>query len=289
MDVKRFVLSYYKNATSTFHISEITAPTEACNLHTHDYFQVYYMLSGKITHHLEGGCAKLSGGDVFIVPPNLPHYIDANDGAVDFYAMSFMPDFFLGIGESNKLITDFLYYLKTAALENIQPKFTLPHEDIFFVETVFKRIMTEFSGDNIGKDEVIRECVSVLLSLFARIYFKEKAESLRLEYNRSSVLHCIEYIKNHPDEDLSLSEIARRSAMSKTCFCSIFSSITGTTFKHFLNHCRIEKATELIANGEKISNVCILCGYNDLSTFYRNFKKQMGISPTEYQKTKSPG
>ena len=133
MDVKRFVLSYYKNATSTFYISEITAPTEACNLHTHDYFQVYYMLSGKITHHLESGCAELSGGDVFIVPPNLPHYIDANDGPVDFYAMSFMPDFFLGIGESNKLIADFLYYLKTAALENIQPKFTLPHEDIFFI------------------------------------------------------------------------------------------------------------------------------------------------------------
>lgn len=284
MDIKKFVLSYYENATSTFYISEITAPTEACNLHTHDYFQVYYMLSGKITHHIESGSAELSCGDVFIVPPNLPHYIDTNNGPVDFYAMSFMPDFFLGMSENNKLISDFLYYLKTATLENIQPKFTLPHEDIIFVDTVFKRIMSEFKSTKTGKEEVIKECVSVLLSLFARVYFEEKAEALTLEYNRNSVLHCIEYIKNHLDEDITLTEIARRSAMSKTCFCSIFSSITGTSFKQFLNSCRIKKAAELILAGEKISNVSILCGYNDLSTFYRNFKKQIGISPTQYQK-----
>lgn len=286
MDIKKFVLSYYKNATSNFYISEITAPTEACKLHTHDYYQVYYMLSGEITHHIESGCAKLSCGDVFIVPPNLPHYIDAGGKKVDFYAMSFMPDFFLGTNDGNKLISDFLYYLKTATLENIQPKFTLPHEDILFVETVFKRIISEFKGVKTGKEEVIKECVSVLLSLFARVYFEEKAESLNLEYNRNSVMHCIEYIKNHLDEDISLTEIARRSAMSKTCFCNIFSSITGTSFKQFLNSCRIEKAAELIQAGEKISNVSILCGYNDLSTFYRNFKKQMGVSPTQYQKNR---
>ena len=197
MDIKKFVLSYYKNATSNFHISEITAPAEALKLHTHDYFQVYYLLSGKLTHHIESGYAELSCGDVFIVPPNLPHYIAVNDDPVDFYAMSFMPDFFLGTNDSNKLISDFLYYLKTAALENIQPKFTLPHEDIIFVETMFRRIITEFNGTKTGKEEVIKECVSVLLSLFARIYFEETAESLNLEYTRNSVMHCIEYIKNH--------------------------------------------------------------------------------------------
>lgn len=205
------------------------------------------MLSGKITHHLEGGCAKLSGGDVFIVPPNLPHYIDANDGAVDFYAMSFMPDFFLGIGESNKLITDLLYYLKTAALE--------------------------FSGDNIGKDEVIRECVSVLLSLFARIYFEEKAESLRLEYNRSSVLHCNEYIKNHPDEDLSLSEIARRSAMSKTCFCSIFSSITGTTIKHFYVISCFGKCITIY------DNFCCICNFQNTTHIQSSLSESASKNP----------
>ena len=84
MDIKKFVLSYYKNATNNFYISEITAPTEALKLHTHDYFQVYYLLSGKLTHHIESGYAELSCGDVFIVPPNLPHYIAVNDDPVIF-------------------------------------------------------------------------------------------------------------------------------------------------------------------------------------------------------------
>ena len=86
------------------------------------------------------------------------------------------------------------------------------------------------------------------------------------------------------DTDIELSEIARRSAMSKSCFCKLFSSITGTSFKHYLNSCRVNHAAELLKAGEKVSTVSTLCGYDDFSTFYRNFIKIMDISPAQYQK-----
>jgi len=283
MDVKKFVLSYYKNATNNFHITKITKPTEALKLHAHNYFQIYYIINGKLIHHIKSDYAELLCGDVFILPPDIPHYIETDDNGVNFYSMSFTPDFFLATKENNKLISDFLHYLKTATLEKIQPKLSLPPEDIHFTEIMFKRIMLEFSDNKTGREEVIKECVSVLLSIFARIYFEEKAESLNLEINKRSVAHCIEYIENHFNEDITLTEIARRSAMSKTCFCNIFASITGTSFKNYLNICRIKKAAQLISSGEKISSVCTICGYNDFSTFYRNFKKQMKISPQQYQ------
>lgn len=282
MNVKKFVLSYYENATDDFHITRISSPKEALSLHSHNYFQIYYVISGKLTHHLENSTAKLTAGDVFILPPNQPHYIETPDGAVDFYSLSFTADYFQNIKEANKLILDFLLYLQSEHTERIEPKISLSYEDTMFINMLFKRILAEFSGNKTGKNEMIKETVSVLLSLFARVYFEENVSALTAKENRQLVLHSIEYIKNHFDEELTLWEIVRRSAMSKTNFCAIFHSITGMSFKEYLNRYRIEQAAGLIAAGEKTSTAATRCGYGDFSTFYRNFKKYMGMSPSEF-------
>ena len=281
MNVKKFVLSYYKNATNDFYITRISSPKEALNIHSHNYFQIYYVISGKLTHHLENSEANLTAGDIFILPPNQPHYIEP-EGEVDFYSLSFTPDYFQNIKEANKLVLDFLLYLQTAQTEKIEPKVCLSYEDNMFSKTLFKRILAEFSDNKIGKNEIIKETVSVLLSLFARVYFEDNGSALVAKENRQLVIHSIEYIKNHFDEEITLDEIVRRSAMSKTNFCTIFNSITGMSFKEYLNRYRIEQSAELIAAGEKTSAAANCCGYCDFSTFYRNFKKYMGMSPSEF-------
>ncbi len=89
-------------------------------------------------------------------------------------------------------------------------------------------------------------------------------------------------MKENFEKEISLDSMVRLSAMSKSNFCSIFYSVTGKTFNHYLNTIRIHKAAEYIKAGYKITAIYGLCGYNDFSTFYRNFKKIMGISPKEY-------
>ena len=208
--------------------------------------------------------------------------VNVKDGLVKLLQMESITRGIVVKMVDNKLILDFLYYLREETPKAIQPKFTLHYEDSMFTEVLLGRILGEFLGANTGKQELIKECVSVVLSVFARVYFEENAEALRAEENKQLVMHCVTYIKNHFDEELTLTEMVHLSAMSKTCFCTIFKSITGTTFKDYLSRCRIEKAVELIGEGEKITSVSIRCGYNDLSTFYRNFKKYKGVSPNFY-------
>lgn len=288
MNVKKFVLSYYENATDDFHIIRISSPKEALHLHSHNYFQIYYLVRGRLTHCLEDSTAELTAGDIFILPPNQPHYIQTPDGEVDFYSLSFTPDYFQSVKEANKLILDFLLYLQSRQTEKIEPKLSLSYEDAVLFDALFKRILSEFSGNKTGKNEIIKESVSVILSLFARVYFEENAPALVAKENRQIVMHSIEYIKNHFDEEITLSEIVRRSAMSKTNFCSIFNSITGMPFKEYLNRYRIERAAELIASGEKVSSAGNACGYGDFSTFYRNFKRYMEMSPSEFANKNKP-
>ena len=91
MDVKKFLLSYYKDATQDFHITRITRPQGALELHQHPYFQLYYVVRGSMIHHVDDSLATLGAGDVFILPPELPHRIEALGQDVDFYSMSFTP------------------------------------------------------------------------------------------------------------------------------------------------------------------------------------------------------
>ena len=284
MDIRKFVLNYYKDATEEFYIARIDHPVDTLTPHMHEYYQAFYVIGGSMVHHTDAGAAVLSAGDVFILPPNLPHHIEAEQGKVDFYALSFMPSFFRGIQESNRMVYDFLQYLSAAAPESIPLRLTLPNGDLRFAETLFKRILEEFVGEETGKEAVIKSCVTVLLSLFARIYFEQRAETLSPGGNREAVLYCMEYIRNHCREAVSLDEIARRSAMSRSCFCKLFAAVAGMPFKQYLNECRIARAAELLRAGEKVTAVCSLCGYEDFSTFYRNFVKILEISPSGYQK-----
>jgi AraC-like DNA-binding protein/quercetin dioxygenase-like cupin family protein len=282
MDTKRFVLSFYKDATGDFHITRITQPREALSLHSHGYYQIYYVSSGRLLHHIENSTAELAAGDVFILPPNVPHYIEKLDDTLSFYSLSFMPDYMAGQKESNKLVTDFLYYLTTQPIGDIQPKFTLSYEDMGFAEMLLKRILEEFSQNKTGKDALIRQSVALLLCVLARVYLDEKAQMLTTQESKKLVLYCIEYVNNHFNEDITLQQMVRLSAMSKTCFCAIFKSIVGTSFKDYLNSYRISHATELLLKGGKISEAASRCGYSDLSTFYRNFRKYKGVSPQQF-------
>jgi len=284
MDVRKFVLSYYKDATDDFHINEITHPKGALTLHTHDYFQIYYLKSGSIIHHIGNGNAEMKPGDVFIIPPNLPHYIKATAEHLRFYSISFTQKFMGDITDTNKFVADFIHYISNADSSIISPSFSLNESDIDMVDMLVTKTMSEFSSDNIAKENVIRSSVALLLTIFARSYFEKRCESIKLRSDREAIAHCLGYIKNHLAEDISLSEMAKRTAMSRTAFCETFHRVTGETFKCYLNRLRIEKAKEALRTGESVENTARLTGFSDPSTFYRNFKKTVGISPGKYKR-----
>lgn len=283
MDIKKFVLSYYSNATEFFHIKEITKPKEALSLHSHEYYQIYYLKSGKLIHHLGDGCAELKARDVFIIPPDLPHYIEKASKDVCFYSISFMPRYITEIVRSNRFVADFIHCITDLSSEGIEPSLTLRSEDIALVDALVLKIMHEFSGVMTGKDALIKSSLSLLLSIFARAYLDEQLDNMKFASEREAILHCLGYIKNHLSEQITLHDVAKRTAMSKSSFCESFRRITGETFNNYLNRKRVEAAAVLIKSGKLVFEAAMEVGYVDSSTFYRNFKKHFGVSPSEYK------
>lgn len=287
MDIKKIFLTQYQNATNDFLIRYVNQSTDAIYPHTHDYFQLYYISRGQVTHHIDKQSARLKYGDTFIIPPNVKHFITLEEKDTAFYALSFTPAFLEQSASANVMLGDFLKLLIVTPHEKLRPRLSLQLNDTLLVESLMERIMKEFNERNIGSWEIIREASSLLITLFSRNYFSERAEALSRKFisDKQSVLACVNYISEHCTENITLDGIAKSATMSKASFCKTFLEITGLSFKNFLNGKRIEKALEYIKEDKyKITTVGSICGYSDFSTFYRNFKKFTGISPQDYKR-----
>ncbi len=107
----------------------------------------------------------------------------------------------------------------------------------------------------------------------------------RNRYSARRIDTALRYMRDHCHEDVSRDELADVVGCSSSYLSSLFSSLTGRTFKATLMQFRIEKAKTLL---ERTNKTCaeIACelGYEDYSYFSTSFKKITGVTPGRYRK-----
>jgi two-component system response regulator YesN len=82
---------------------------------------------------------------------------------------------------------------------------------------------------------------------------------------------------------LHLDELALRVPLGTRQFTRIFSKLTNKHFKEYIQELRINEAKRLLSSGQKeIKSVCFEVGFEDLSHFYRVFRKLTGTTPKNY-------
>lgn len=92
------------------------------------------------------------------------------------------------------------------------------------------------------------------------------------------------YIQAHYSRDISLDEVSQRANISPYYFSKIFKEDVGEGFVEYLTKIRMEKAKELLTTTEhSMKEICAMVGYADPNYFSRSFKKNVGVTPTEYK------
>ncbi|MDQ8051730.1 MAG: AraC family transcriptional regulator [Pedobacter sp.] len=86
-------------------------------------------------------------------------------------------------------------------------------------------------------------------------------------------------------KDIGLEEVASLSNLSITSFCRYFKLMTKKTYYDFLIEIRVSHACRfLIENKLPTEMICFNCGFNNVSNFYRHFKKVTGMTPLDYKR-----
>lgn len=99
----------------------------------------------------------------------------------------------------------------------------------------------------------------------------------------------VHLMKQYAKENLygipSLSEFAVTHQKNAQYIGRLFKNEVGISFNQYCNNVRLEKAASILSrSNEKIINIAIDCGFQNVSYFNRLFQEKFGVSPSEYRK-----
>lgn len=99
------------------------------------------------------------------------------------------------------------------------------------------------------------------------------------------VARALDYVSEHMEEGLSPDLLAGMAELSVYQLDKRIGEIFGLTTSQYIIRTRIEAARyKLTRSKEPISFIAHDCGYSDQSTFTRQFKRSVGITPNVYRK-----
>lgn len=111
----------------------------------------------------------------------------------------------------------------------------------------------------------------------------EKTKNLKYKNGKKVIEEAKFYINEHYNHDISLKLVAEHVFLNANYFSTLFKEETGINFIDYLIDTRIVAAKELLKRpGVKIYEVARIVGYEEVASFNRVFKKNVGVTPKEY-------
>lgn len=279
-----------------YHIERCRAEEGGRRTHRHECFEVLYVLSGTLLHRGEHARLELMPGDALLLPPGHAHSTRIPEGGeIDYYTLTFKEELF-----HPGFVTSPAYKFLRAQQMNTLPgeadadrlKVTVPQEDRETMAHLLAAIEAEYGADRSREFAAAGSLAAAVLLILARAYFgdRPKRQEEPLSRAKNAVQQCIRYVDGHYAESLSIDDLCRMAAVSRSVFVLAFTKATGMPVKRYINRKRIERARELCAiESLSIKEIASLVGYQDFSTFYRNFRKYTGFSPEEYRRGAASG
>lgn len=134
---------------------------------------------------------------------------------------------------------------------------------------------------------------SELSALTAKFLLVEPNRDTQAPYLSPSVevadsegpLACLEaFVLEHINRPIRLSELASAANMSLRTMFRYFEKAEGITPLEFVQIIRVERAKKLLElTREPIDSITPQCGYEDVSSFRKLFRKRVGMTPKEYR------
>lgn len=148
--------------------------------------------------------------------------------------------------------------------------------------------MTYHFGD---REDYLREVVNAESNRALRSWFVDKFKvcaanisTKKGEHENHLVRQAQAYIQENYQKDLSLDELSKELDISPYYFSKLFKEETGSNFVEYLTMLRMDRAKELLKDENRsMKEICMEVGYSDPNYFSRIFKKNFGVTPTEYR------
>ena len=244
--------------------------------HSHNYYEIYYLLKGKVLYSVNNIVYQLLPGDVFIVLPNEKHYTHY-DGSSECERIN--------VYCTRKSVP-------TEGFENIpcildtmshSGKIILPKKTQVDISQILTAMLRENNHpDQFSQAFLVLKLAELLLQIQRNGQF---VNSTTQEGRDNSMDKVLKYIETNFNQPITLEDIAEIANLSPAYFSRKFKKETGITFKDYLNFIRNKRACQaLVTTDDSVTKIAADCGFSSSNYFKDIFRKLNGVSPREYRK-----
>ena len=159
-EIPIFYMSENNNGGLPFHIQKYTL-RHATLLHRHDFMQINYIVNGSGEHIINGNAFPINTGDIFVIPPYVPHKISSSEpDSLKIFEFEFNTDFIVGCSDTeidSSAYFDFAYLEPFLVSEHqVKPRLNLTGGLQVEVEAVLNEALEEYRQRRKGFALVIK-------------------------------------------------------------------------------------------------------------------------------------
>ena len=278
-------------------------------VHRHSCLEITIPIEKSYTYIFDDRTIILKEKEILFVPPDMLHKIAGTKSGIRFiylFNVDFLKGFF-DYSEFQKLIKEPLLITPDThpdIYSLIFEKFMEINDLYFFYSTTVKEISifgklmdVQGVGKQLNDDDgdvgaVVADPLEIDDQVIENISLQDGAFSL-LQAGGMLFLHAAanlkfktlaEWLAMHSSENISMDEAATHVGYSKFHFARLFKEYTGMTFNDYQTTLKLKEVERQLADTDlQISDIAMSCGFNNLTSLSRCFKKQYGCSPSQFR------
>ena len=233
-------------------------------MHAHGFYEINIIMCGVGRHYIADTSLPAGVGDVFVIPPEIPHGYFTDD-RLDIYHILLKSNFFNRYRDELSQVPGF------DLLFNFEPLIRR------FSGAELNLNMSALRLEDIKKDlERIKTAEKDELYLYENILtinfisklgglFKKKLNNTDISPRENrEIIGAMEYINNNLGNKILLSDIARVANMSTATLNRRFKEFLNISPMEYVTHCRVAFARELMEEGKHTkAEIAQMCGFYD--------------------------
>lgn len=282
--MKKYYLEEIRKSKKCFpHIQKDYLPY--CPVHQHDYSELVIVSQGEGKHIIEDQEYYVKEGDVFVIKGNTVHtYSETKNFYV--FNLCYRRQNLLEKESNLKKLPGFqtLFVLEPyfRSKHNFKSKIKLELTDFEYIKRITEMMLAEYSKEKRNYETRVHSYFRSLIVFLAQKYVinnKNKSSSKLLQ-----LANAISYMENNYTKQINLEDLAEKASLSTRHFGRIFKQNYHTTPIKYLIQLRIKHACSLLKESSaSITKIAYESGFKDSNYFSRQFKKIMGMPPSEYK------
>ncbi len=249
-------------------------------LHFHNYMEIGYCQDGVGEVMLDEQVISYKPGMFTVIPKNFPHNTNS-----DHFSLSSWEYLFIDVEAVLREFyrEDSLYVDDLSAIIN-NHAWAVDASEYPELTSLIKSIMDEMRYKKEFYSESVKGLQLSLLMNIARMNQGKQERVRKQSRGVSQISYALHYIGANYAEELTIGDLAQVSNMSETHFGRVFQKVMNMTPSDYLNLVRVQMACEYMKkHTDSMELVAERCGFQSVSTFNRNFKKVLNITPYQWK------